>query len=81
MNEYIIKKLSELIPYINNSRTHSDSQVKQIVPVLPFSKINEMGAGMYKGQSRQNKAMDGDQLSQRQCDTDIDAPMFNEVST
>ena len=35
---------------------------KLTVPILPFSKIDEMGAGMYKGVSRVTKANSGDQL-------------------
>lgn len=31
------------------------------VPILPFSKIQEMGAGMYKGKARSKQATDGDQ--------------------
>lgn len=31
------------------------------VPILPFSKIEEMGAGMYKGKARPKQATDGDQ--------------------
>lgn len=31
------------------------------VPILPFSKIEEMGAGMYKGVSRAKQAIGGDQ--------------------
>lgn len=31
------------------------------VPILPFSKIEEMGAGMYRGKSRPKQATDGDQ--------------------
>lgn len=34
---------------------------KLTVPILPFSKIDEMGAGMYKGVSRVTKANSGDQ--------------------
>lgn len=34
---------------------------KLTVPELPFSKIEEMGAGMYKGQTRVTKATFGDQ--------------------
>ena len=30
MHEYVIRKTSDLIPYVNNSRTHSDQQIKQI---------------------------------------------------
>ena len=36
--EIIYKKVQDLIPYINNSRTHSEEQVNQIV-----SSINEFG--------------------------------------
>ena len=35
---------------------------KLTVPILPFSMIDEMGAGMYKGVSRDTKANSGDQL-------------------
>lgn len=44
------------------------------VPILPFSTIEKMQAGMYKGKPRQKQAMDCDQHSQRQCNTDLDAP-------
>ena len=36
--EIIYKKVNDLIPYINNSRTHSEKQVNQIV-----ASINEFG--------------------------------------
>ena len=36
--EIVYKKVNELIPYINNSRTHSEEQVNQIV-----ASINEFG--------------------------------------
>ena len=36
--EIVYKKVNELIPYINNSRTHSEEQVNQIV-----ASINELG--------------------------------------
>lgn len=36
--EIVYKKVNDLIPYINNSRTHSDEQVNQIV-----ASINEFG--------------------------------------
>lgn len=45
------------------------------VPVLPFSKIDEMGAGMYRGKARTKQAMDGPP-SQRRCGTDPCAPEF-----
>lgn len=52
------------------------------IPVLPFSKIDEMGASMYKGQkiTRVKQAMTGDQPEQRQCDTDLPAPSFAEAT-
>ena len=36
--QIVYKKVNELIPYINNSRTHSEEQVNQIV-----ASINEFG--------------------------------------
>lgn len=36
--QIVYKKVNDLIPYINNSRTHSDEQVNQIV-----ASINEFG--------------------------------------
>lgn len=36
--EIIYKKFQDLIPYVNNSRTHSEEQVNQIV-----ASINEFG--------------------------------------
>lgn len=36
--EIVYKKVNDLIPYINNSRTHSEEQVNQIV-----ASINEFG--------------------------------------
>ena len=47
------------------------------VPILPFSKIDEMGrARMYKGVSyaRTKQANWGDQLETRRCDSDLYAP-------
>jgi hypothetical protein len=46
------------------------------VPILPFAKIEEMGAGMYRGEkiTRAKQAMDSDQESQRRRDTDPPAP-------
>ncbi len=38
MYEYVIKKVSDLVPYINNSRTHSEEQTTQIA-----SSISEFG--------------------------------------
>jgi hypothetical protein len=46
------------------------------VQILPFSKIDEMGAGMYRGEkiTRVKQAMGSDQESQRRRDTDPPAP-------
>jgi hypothetical protein len=51
------------------------------VPILPFSKIDEMGAGMYKGEkiTRVKQAMTGDQPEQRRRDTDLPAPFTSNV--
>lgn len=59
-----------------------EARKRLTVPVLPFSKIDEMGAGMYRGErvnrsSRPKQAMAGDHPEQRQCDTDPDAPIPN----
>ena len=50
------------------------------VPVLPFSKISDMGASMYKGEkiTRVKQAMTGDQPEQRRSDTDPPAPIYAE---
>lgn len=50
------------------------------VPVLPFSKISDMGASMYKGKkiTRVKQAMTGDQPEQRRRDTDPPAPTYAE---
>ena len=50
------------------------------VPVLPFSKISDMGASMYKGEkiTRAKQAMTGDQPEQRRRDTDPPAPIHAE---
>lgn len=45
------------------------------VPVIPFKKIDEMGAGMYLGKKRAKQAMASDQEEQRQCSTDPHAPI------
>ena len=50
------------------------SRKRLTVPVLPFSKIEEMGAGMYRGTTRAKQAMAGDQSAQRQGSTDPHAP-------
>ena len=47
------------------------------VEELPFSKIDEMGAGMYKGIKREKQAMDVP-TSQRRGSTDLHAPILND---
>lgn len=51
-----------------------DARNRLTVPVLPFSKIQEMGAGMYRGQARAKQAMAGNHPEQRQGGTDPHAP-------
>jgi len=41
---------------------NKDARQRLTVPILPFSKIDEMGAGMYKGVKRDKQAISGDQL-------------------
>jgi len=43
------------------------------VPILPFSAIDEVGAGMYKGITRSKQAETSPE-ELRRCDTDQDAP-------
>ena len=45
------------IYFLNNA-----ARQRLTVPILPFSKIDEMGAGMYKGKARVTKAISSDQL-------------------
>ena len=54
-----------------------ESKSNLTVPILPFSKIDEMGAGMYKGKARVKQAMTSNHEEQRQCDTDLPAPKEN----
>lgn len=53
-----------------------EAKARLTVPILPFSKISDLGAGMYLGEkiTRAKQAMDGDQPSQRRRDTDPPAP-------
>lgn len=44
------------------------------VPILPFSKIDEMGAGMYRGEARVKQATTDDQSAGRRGSTDPHAP-------
>lgn len=45
------------------------------VPILPFSKIAEMGAGMYRGEMRAKQAMTGHPPAQRWGSTNPHAPI------
>ena len=38
--EIIYKKVNDLIPYINNSRTHSEEQINQIVASINEFRFN-----------------------------------------
>ena len=49
---------------------------KLAVPVLPFSKIDEMGASMYLGKAREKQAMASFPEAQRQGSTDLHAPIL-----
>jgi hypothetical protein len=53
---------------------NKEAKDRLTVPIMPFSKIDEMGAGMYKGKTRMKQAMDDNQLSQRWRDTNPSAP-------
>lgn len=59
---------------------NSDARQRLTVPVLPFSKIDEMGAGMYKGKPRAKQAMADIQSEQRQGGTDPHAPNTGEAA-
>lgn len=53
---------------------NSAARDRLTVPVLPFSKIDEMGARMYLGQARGKQAMAGDHPDQRRGSSDPHAP-------
>ena len=58
---------------------------KLTVPIIPFSKIDELGAGMYKGErislsDRREKQAMATPVAQRQCDSDPHAPILNASS-
>ena len=38
--EIVYKKVNDLIPYINNSRTHSEEQINQIVASINEFRFN-----------------------------------------
>jgi len=51
-----------------------DARQRLTVPILPFSKIDEMGAGMYRGKARAKQATAGDHPEGRRGSTDPHAP-------
>lgn len=51
-----------------------EARQRLTVPTLPFSKIDEVGAGMYKGKARAKQAITDDQSAERQGSTDPHAP-------
>lgn len=62
--------------YFLNSKIKKDLTV----PVIPFSKIDEMGAGMYLGKAREKQAMDSFPESQRRGSTDLHAPKSGQIN-
>lgn len=55
---------------------NKEAKKRLTVPIIPFSRIDELGAGMYRGKPKRAKqAMDGDHPSQRQGGTDPHAPL------
>jgi hypothetical protein len=56
------------------------ARARLTVPELPYSKIEEIGAGMYRGAARVKKAMASSPEAQRQGSTDPHAPTL-ETST
>jgi hypothetical protein len=58
--------------YFLDKKERSNLSVKEI----PFSEIDKLGAGMYKGIKREKQAM-ATPVAQRQCDSDPHAPILN----
>lgn len=56
----------------------STAKDRLTVPILPFSEIDNRGAGMYKGIKRPKQAMASAQEAQRGGGTHLDAPLLNE---
>ena len=52
-----------------------EARQRLTAPILPFSKIDEMGAGMYKGETRVKQATTDDQSAGRRGSTDPHAPI------
>jgi len=55
-----------------------DAKKRLTVPILPFSMIDDMGAGMYKGEARVKQAIVGVQPIERRGGTDPHAPTGNQ---
>jgi hypothetical protein len=58
---------------------NKEAKSRLTVPILPFSKIDEMGAGMYKSKARAKQAMASSPEVQRQGGTDPHAPNSEQV--
>lgn len=60
---------------------NSDAKKRLTVPILPFSDIDRLGAGMYRGEklSVRSRPSQGPP-EQRRCDTDPDAPLKSDGS-
>jgi hypothetical protein len=56
-----------------------DARQRLTVPILPFSKIDEMGAGMYRGQARAKQATTEVHSAGRRGSTDPHAPLSNQA--
>lgn len=56
-----------------------DARQRLTVPILPFNKIDEMGAGMYRGQARAKQATTEVHSAGRRGSTDPHAPLSNQA--
>jgi hypothetical protein len=61
----ILRKIYFLKRLISANRINKEAQSRLTVPIIPFSKIDEMGATMYKGQrsTRDKQAMDATSIT------------------
>jgi len=55
-----------------------EARQRLTAPILPFSKIDEMGAGMYKGQAREKQASTEVHSAGRRGGTDPHAPILSD---
>lgn len=60
---------------------NAEARARLSVPIIPFLKIEELGASMYLGEkiTRVKQAMTGDQPEQRRSNTDPPAPLHAET--